>query len=192
MKNFFRLPSVKSLLAVALIAGTLLGSFAASQAIVLWSSSKGDVNLPGIEPGAIDGVVIGGTTPAAGSFTALNSATATNAGLGTTGSLKVDTGTKTASATAGAATLAKNAGVITSEALSTAAGALYTLTITNSTVAAADQVMASVSNGTNSAGTPSITTVTAGSNSVIVIVKNIHATDAFNGTIKVAFVNHKN
>lgn len=51
--------------------------------------------------------------------------------------LRVDDGTKTATATAGAATLNKAAGKVTTEALTTAAGANYTLTITNSTVAAA-------------------------------------------------------
>ena len=108
-------------------------------------------------------------------------------GLATVGSLKVDTGTKTATATAGAATLAKMSGVITSESLTTAAGALYTLTITNSTVAAADIAFASVQNGTNTQGTPHIVSVTPGSSSLVIVVRNDHASEALNGTIKVAF-----
>lgn len=123
---------------------------------------------------------------------AVASATATVSGLVTGGSLKLDTGTKTAAATGGAATLSKSAGVITSEALTTAAAAAYTLTLTNTTIAAADQVMASLQNGTNSAGIPVIERVTPGSGSVVIVVRNLHLTDALNGTIKVAFAVLKN
>lgn len=98
-----------------------------------------------------------------------------------------DFGTQTATATAGAATLNKLAGVITSEALTTAAAAEYTLTVTDSTIAATDIVLASVQNGTNTGGTPVLTTVAPGSGSVVIKVKNDHATVAFNGTIKVSF-----
>lgn len=114
--------------------------------------------------------------------------TVTTSGLATVESLKVDTGTKTASATAGAATLSKTAGVITSEALTTAAGATYTLTLTNTKVAATSQVFASVSNGTNTQGIPIISTVTPGAGSVVVIVENNGLVQAFNGTIKIAFM----
>lgn len=61
--------------------------------------------------------------------------------------LRLGGGTKTATAVAGAVTLNKSSGVITSEALSTAAAATYTLTITNNLVAAADIPFASVSFG---------------------------------------------
>jgi hypothetical protein len=107
-------------------------------------------------------------------------------------SLAVDSGTKTAAATAGAATLSKNAGVITSEALSTAAAGTYTLTLTNTTIAATDQVFASVAMGTSTTGSPVITTVKPGSGSVVIIVQNIHASVALNGTIKIAFLVVKN
>lgn len=106
--------------------------------------------------------------------------------------LTLDSGTKTASATAGAATLNKMAGVITSEALTTAAGADYTLTLTNSDIAAADQVFASVSLGTATTGTPVITTTKAAAGSVAIIIQNIHATAALNGTVKIAFMVLKN
>lgn len=119
-------------------------------------------------------------------------ATVTATGLVTAGSAKLDTGTKTATATAGAATLAKSAGVITSESLTTAAGAIYTLTLTNSTIAAADQVFASVALGTATEGRPTITTVTPAAGSVVIVVQNIHASQALNGTIKIAFAVLKN
>lgn len=84
------------------------------------------------------------------------------------------------------------AGVVTSEALTTAAGATYTLTITNSDIAAADQVFASVSLGTATTGMPAVATVAPGAGSVVIVVQNIHASAALNGTIKVAFLVVKN
>lgn len=106
--------------------------------------------------------------------------------------LVVDTGTKTAAATAGAATLNKNSGKITSESITTAAGSEYTLTLTDSQIAAADIVLASVQLGTSTQGEPQVTTVTVSATQVIIVIKNIHATLAFNGTIVVSFVVFKN
>lgn len=120
------------------------------------------------------------------------STTNTVSGLTTTGSLALDTGTKTATATAGAATLSKDAGVITSEALTTAGLAAYTLTLTNTSIAAADQVFASVANGTNTQGTPVVGLITPGAGSCTIEVRNVHATEALNGTLKIAFMVLKN
>lgn len=99
--------------------------------------------------------------------------------------------TLTATATAGAATLNTPSGTVTSESITTAAAANYTLTITNSAIAATDIVMASVANGTNSAGTPILVTVTPAAGSLVIVVKNDHASAAFNGTIKVSYVAFK-
>ena len=93
----------------------------------------------------------------------------------------------TASATAGAATLNKLAGTITSESLTTAAGAAYTLTITNSLVTTGSVVVASVSQGSNTTEPVYVSTVTPGSGSVVIKVYNGHASAALNGTLKVAF-----
>jgi hypothetical protein len=93
----------------------------------------------------------------------------------------------TATATAGAATLAKNHGKITSESLTTAAGATYTLTITDSRIAATDLVYASVAMGTATTGVPVITTVKPAAGSVAIIIQNIAAAAALNGTIVVSF-----
>ena len=106
--------------------------------------------------------------------------------------LRLDTGTKTAAATAGAATLNKDSGKVTSEALTTAAAATYTLTITNSQVAAADLAFVSIANGTNSAGSPQVQSVTPGAGSLVVVVRNAHASAAFNGTLVVSFMVLKN
>lgn len=150
--------------------------------------------------GAAGGALIGTTAVLSSGLTAasatisgdVGTATVTATGKVTGGSLVLDTGTKTATATAGAATLSKDAGVITSEALTTAAGATYTLTLTNTSVAATDQVFASVQYGSATAGTPVVTRVTPGSGSVVIIVQNIHASAALDGTIKIAFMVLKN
>lgn len=155
-----------------LSAVAILGMAAAAHAVTLWSPTTGDVNFPGLTPSTIDNTPIGSTTQSTGGFSTLT----------------VDSGTKTATATSGAATLNKGSGVITSEALSTAAGATYTLTITDSTIVATDQVLASVQLGTATTGTPVVTTVTPANGSLVIVIQNIHASAALNGTIKVTFV----
>lgn len=96
-------------------------------------------------------------------------------------------GTITATASSGAATLNKPLGVITSEAITTASGASYTLTLTNSTVSATSVVLASTNLGAGTGGTPCVTSVTPDDGSVVILVKNVHASAAFNAAIKVAF-----
>lgn len=98
----------------------------------------------------------------------------------------LDTGTATA--TAGAATLSKSTGKVTSESITTAAGAAYTLTLTNTQIAAADIVMTNVANGTNSQGIPVIGLVTPGAGSCTIVVHNLHASQAFNGTVVISFM----
>lgn len=137
----------------------------------LWSSANGDVNFPGLTPTTLDATTIGGTTPAPV----------------TTSALHLDTGTKTATAVAGAATLNKMSGVVTSEALTTAAGGTYLLTLTNSDIAAADIVLASVNLGAGTGGVPCVTAVKPGAGSVTILIQNIHASAAFNAAIVISF-----
>lgn len=106
--------------------------------------------------------------------------------------IQLGRGTKTATATAGAATLHKLAGVITTESLTTAGVANYTLTVTNNTVVATDQVFASVTNGTNSVGNPGVLQVKAAAGSLQVVIRNFDPTVALSGTLKVSFVVIKN
>lgn len=113
-------------------------------------------------------------------------------GDGTFAALNTGTGTRTATASAGAATLSKSQGVVTTEALTTAAGATYTLTLTNTTIAATDILLVSVGNGTNSAGTPAVATVTPGASSAVIVIRNAHASNAFNGTLTIGFLDVKN
>ena len=101
--------------------------------------------------------------------------------------LATEVGTGTASA--GAVTLNDLCGLITTEALTTAQNAIYTLTITNDKVAAGDLVFAHVYDGTNTQGTPTITRVTPGSSSIVIKVNNLHASaEALNGTLKIGFM----
>lgn len=105
-----------------------------------------------------------------------------------TTAIKTGGGAGSAPATGGAATLAEPSGTITSEALTTAAASAYTLTITNTTATASSMVFASVCNGTNTQGQLVIETVTPGSSSIVIVVRNRHASEALNGTIKISFL----
>jgi hypothetical protein len=72
---------------------------------------------------------------------------------------------------------------ITTEALTTAAGATYTETLTNAEIKADSMVIATVKYGTSTTGTPVVTRITPANGSVVVILQNIHASAALNGTI---------
>jgi len=92
-----------------------------------------------------------------------------------------------ATAAAGAATLADLVGQVTTAALTTAAAAEYTLTLTNSKIAAGDIVFASVDpNG--SAGTPGIGGCEVSAGQVIITVTNLHAANALDGAIKINYM----
>lgn len=99
------------------------------------------------------------------------------------GQLSMNHGTVTGAA--GAATLHKTSGVVTTESLTTAAGVEYTLTLTNREIAADDVVLVSVS--TAGTGTPTVTTVAEAAGSVVIKVRNSHATVAFSAALKVKF-----
>lgn len=96
-------------------------------------------------------------------------------------------GNKAATAVAGAATLDNYSGVIASEALTTAAAAVYVLTVTNPKIKATDIVMVTIANGTNSAGAPTLQTATPAAGSLVVRIANRDAAAAFNGTLAVHF-----
>lgn len=92
-----------------------------------------------------------------------------------------------ATSTAGAATLARNGGVILTEALTTAVGSSYTMTLTNSLVATTDPALqVQMRDVTNTAGAVSVTSVTNGSGSSVFVFLN-SGTAAWNGTKAIAF-----
>jgi len=93
----------------------------------------------------------------------------------------------TATSTAGAATLSRRSGLILTEALTTAAAADYTMTLTNSlltTSTSAPQV--AVRQVTDTAATWAVKSVVNGSGSSVIILTNV-GTAAANGTIDIAF-----
>lgn len=94
---------------------------------------------------------------------------------------------KAAAATSGAATLSLPQGVITSEALTTAAGAAYTLTLTNTLITTDSYVSVEVDNGTNTTAGLAKGIVTPGSGTATILVWNRHASVALNGTIKIRY-----
>ena len=93
-----------------------------------------------------------------------------------------------ATSTAGAVTLNNaSAGMITTESVSTAAGGTYSLTITSNLIKATSLVMATVTLGTATTGAGVVSHVTPANGSVVIKVQNIHASAAFNGTLKIGF-----
>lgn len=96
-----------------------------------------------------------------------------------------------ATSTVHAATLNTEEGFITTESLSTAAGATYTFTLTNSLISTANTPpspapQVQVHGITNTGGTPQITSVTNGVGSTVIVITNIGST-AFNGTLAIGF-----
>ncbi len=152
------------------------------------TATTAEINtVAGVTAGAVaasKAVVVNATADASG-FRNLGLTGTLTFGVG--GAIDADSGT--ASATAGAATLNKMAGKITTEALTTAQNAAYTLTLTNSAIAAADMVFVTIANGTNTQGTPVVLRVTPAAGSVAIVIGNRHdAAQALNGTLVVSFL----
>lgn len=97
-----------------------------------------------------------------------------------------DVGTGTCSSNA--VTINDLMGLITTESLSTSAAGEQAIALTNSKIAAGDLVFATVGLGTATEGTPGIASVTTAAGSATITVTNFHATQAFNGTLKVGFM----
>ncbi len=93
-----------------------------------------------------------------------------------------------ATSTAHAATINKQAGQITTESLTTAAGTDYTFTLTNSLIAATSTVLASVGLGTATTGTPAVAYITPAAGSATIVIQNIASSAALNGTITINFI----
>lgn len=122
---------------------------------------------------------------------ALSASLAVAADSAVSGNFRLSCGT--ISATGGAATLANKCGVVTSEALTTAKGSEYTLTLTNSVAAATDIVLWSVQNGTNTTGEIVAARATPAAGSVVFVVKNLNegalgVGASLTGTIKIQYL----
>lgn len=79
------------------------------------------------------------------------------------------------------------AGIITTEGLTTAAGASQALTITNSLVESTDIVFVQMIGGTNTGGTWIFKAVPS-DGSFVITAYNKHAADAFNGTFILGYL----
>lgn len=102
------------------------------------------------------------------------------------GQLRQNVGTVTAAA--GAATLNRSTGKVTTAALTTAQNAIYTLTLTSDKIKANSLVFASVSDGTNTQGTPMVGQINPADGSATIEVINKHATsEALNGTLEISY-----
>ncbi len=83
----------------------------------------------------------------------------------------------------------KDAAIITTLSLSTAAAATHTLTLLSPAITSKSILQVEVGNGSNTAGTPAIASVTPADNgSAAIIIQNIHSANAFNGTLKVGVI----
>lgn len=89
-------------------------------------------------------------------------------------------------ATGNSVTINNGSGVVTTAALSTAAGATQAITIANNRVAVGDQVQCTVDNN-GSAGTPVCTNVRVTAGQIVATIQNIHAANALNSAILVYF-----
>lgn len=92
-----------------------------------------------------------------------------------------------ATSTAAAATIDHTGGVITTEALTTAAGAIYSMVLTNNCIHANSVVIASVASGSNTTPGLVVSEVAPAEGSATIKIMNSNASVALNGTIKISF-----
>jgi len=108
----------------------------------------------------------------------------TDGGLGVVKSLTVGIGinmanTLSGTSVASAITQNTNSGKITTENLTTAAAATYTLTVTNNKVLTTSNIVSDLDTSQIGAGTPLNRGITPGNGSFTLKVTNIHAANAF-------------
>ena len=96
-------------------------------------------------------------------------------------SLAVDAVTGTSASAA--ITLNCEAFNITTESLTTAAGAEYTLTMTNNKIGPNSIVLFTVGKGTTTQGTMIAGGATTSAGSAVLVMTNAHASEALNGTL---------
>lgn len=103
------------------------------------------------------------------------------------GAAPIDLDSSTGTCVSNAVTISKQAGVVTTEALTTAGGATQAIVITNTLVAAGDIVLVQWAGGTNTTKNFTLSAVTT-SNTITVTIANNTAATALNGTIIFNFV----
>ena len=106
--------------------------------------------------------------------------------IGTTTLTQVDVLSGTGTSTVAAATVNNQTGVITTEALVTAAGATYTFTLTNALINANSVLNVVVGKGTATTGGLVPIFVTPATGSAVLVLQNVTLA-ALNGTVKIFF-----
>lgn len=160
-----------------------------------WASQTNAVEIEKVTPGSGSLVIVSSADPGAsvlnyqatpaaegnagGAFLPL-------AGGQMTGSILLDRGTATS--TAAAATINHQAGVITTEALTTASGSEYAFTLTNSRITASSIVLCQLMGGTNTRHGLAFTATPSAGSCAISVLNNDIAAAALNGTLIFGFV----
>lgn len=171
-----RLGGCAAALCIALTVAVAAGPVAAL-ASGIWTNGATLITaaqVTGSETQPLDTNYAGGASPQSAAITLAAQKTYSNGGA-----------IVQATASSGAATANGEAVTVTSEALTTAAAAVYTLTLTDSSITALTVPLCTVGMGTNTTVGPTLTGVTPAAGSVVILVRNGHASAAFNGTIEV-------
>lgn len=106
--------------------------------------------------------------------------------IGTTVLTQVDVLVGTGTSTVAAATVNNQTGIVTTEALATAAAGTYTFTLTNSLINVNSIVSVVVGKGTATTGGLTPVFVTPATGSAVFLLQNVTAA-ALNGTVKIFF-----
>ena len=85
-------------------------------------------------------------------------------------------------------TLNRQSGTLTTKSLTTAAGNLYVLTLTNSLISSTSKIFASLNDGTSTQGLTILYQTRPSSGTGSIVIYNAHASQAFNGTLKIYYV----
>lgn len=88
----------------------------------------------------------------------------------------------------GAASVPTDSAIVTTASLTTAAGVTATFTVSSPAITPNSLVMVAVGNGTNTTGNPDLASVTPGNGIVTIVIQNIAAAAALNGTLKLSVI----
>lgn len=176
---------------IGFLDGVTAGTATASKAVVLGASKEiatiTTATITNLTTTTVTPTTIAGTPSFSGAPTFASTSTFTGAptfnanpviGVGKT----IDLDSSTATLSSNAATITKYACVVTTESLTTAAGASQAFTITLTGVAAGDLAFVTRAGGTNTRRAFNYDAVTT-SNTVTVTVYNNEPTNALNGTL---------
>ena len=88
---------------------------------------------------------------------------------------------------AGAVTINAEAGIITTEALTTAIDTVFTLTLTNNKIGATDILLVTINDYSGTNGTPVLVRASTAAGSSVIKIKNIDLANALNGVLSISF-----